>query len=174
VDAKSQYAEFERAVEDLKRAAREEYQQRVIALDAALAVAREIAIKRPAVEAMKSEEAPVAAALHAVPDVEPDAERATEAAQHSMWEDSPKRNVGSKPFKLKDEVERAYKEFNGGVFRQIDVTHAIREKFPSQTVYPGSVSAALGRFAAEGKLLEVKPAGGGSDPALYQEASVPP
>lgn len=174
MDSKSQYTAFKRTIEEYKRAAREQYERRIQALDAALEVAEEIGLERQPVEVMESSEVSVAVKRDTPVVAVPDMETAHTPEQHPMWEAPHGRNGGSRPFKLKDEVIKAYKGFNGEPFRQLDVTHILRERFPEQTVYSGSVTSTLTRLVDQGMLRLVKPAAGGSDPAIFQEVGVSP
>ncbi len=98
------------------------------------------------------------------------------AGQHLMWEHirADVNRPTTPSFSLGGEVRKAIKELEGQTFVQKDITERLREKHHDAKVYPGSVSAALARMAEQGDLVVVKPAGGGSDPTIYQEVRVSP
>jgi hypothetical protein len=145
MDSVQQYREFKRTIEDLKRAARLDYERRIRALDAALAAAEGIG-------------------MHPEP---------TDA--DAPFESTPSRtNEASRPFVLKDEVRQAIRELRSETFTQRDITDNIRMRHPESTVYPGSVFSALKKLAQSGEVELVKEARGGSDPTIYREVAVSP
>lgn len=105
---------------------------------------------------------------------EPAAQQVTGTDQERMWDLTPGRNGGSKPFKLKNEVQEAYKRLHGKTFSQNDITSAVKAKWPNQKVYAGSVKGRLNKLVKDGTLVLVKESGGGSDGALFREVSVSP
>ena len=140
-----QYEKFKLTIEQLKQTAREDYERRVRALDAALAAAEEILLQ-----------------------TDP-------APPSGLGRSEPRWTVRqSRKFVLKDEVREVVKEQRGRTFTQRQVTRKIREGHPEATIHPASVASALSRLATEGEIEVLKQSDGGSDPTVYREASVPP
>jgi hypothetical protein len=151
---KNQFTAFRRTIEDLKRAAREDYERRVEKLDAALTVAEKLTQRTPR------------------PDTE-DSVTEILAAQGLTWQD-PLEDNNAKPFVLKDEVRRAVTSWRGHAFRQRDITAMVQGRYPNVRVHAGSVSAALKKMAASGEIEVVKESRGGSEPSIYREVAVSP
>jgi hypothetical protein len=153
---------FRQTIEDLKRAAREDYERRIERLDAALAVASELGLPPQRIGAEESvgsiDEATFAGII---------------PPQGSIRED-PSADNGSKPIVLKDEVRRAIRSWRGHAFRQRDITGIIRGRYPAVRVHAGSVSAALRKMAANGEIEVVTESRGGSEPTIYREIAVSP
>ena len=144
---KDQLAIFRQTIEDLKRAAREDYERRVEKLDAALAVAEEVGLPG------QQTEAPLDDA----------------ALQGLIWQDSLEEN-GS--FSLKHEVRRAIRSWRGHAFRQREITAIIRGNHPDRRVHAGSVSAALKKMVEGGEIEVARESRGGSDPTVYREVAL--
>ena len=149
-----QFTVFQQTIEELKRAAREDYENRVEKLDAALAVAERLTQRTPR------------------PDTE-DSVTEILAAQGLTWQDPLEEN-SAKPFVLKDEVRRAVRSWRGHAFRQRDITAIVRGRYPNVRVHAGSISAALKKMAASGEIEVVKESRGGSEPTIYREVAVSP
>ncbi len=180
---------LKRALEAAKRDLEAEYRRKAETLDAALAILEEIGPNLQPADVAKlvspgAEASRTATDTATENDAEPDTgsksdseheEHETEAAQDQMWEDAPNHNGAlDKPFILREQIQETIKEFRGGAFYQKDVTKRIEEKYPDRKIHSGSVSNTLSKLAKRGELKVVKPARGGSDPALYREASVSP
>jgi hypothetical protein len=140
-----QYKKFKLTIEQLKRTAREDYERRVRALDAALAAAEEILLR--------TDPAPASGPSGLEPG----------------WTVSQ-----SRKFVLKKEVRRVVKEQRGRTFTQRQVTRKLCEGHPEATIHPASVASALSRLAREGEVEVLKESNGGSDPIVYQEATMSP
>jgi hypothetical protein len=150
---KEQLTVFRQTIEELKQAAREDYERRIEKLDAALRVAEEVGL--PAQRAETQE--PFTGT----------------AAQSPIREDSLADN-GTKPYVLKGEVRRAVRSWRGHAFRQRDITGIIQRRYPNVRVHAGSVSAALKKMVANGEIEVVKESRGGSEPTIYREVAVSP
>lgn len=178
--------QLKQALEAAKRDLEAEYRRKAETLDAALTILKEIGPNLQPADVAKlmspaTEASPDDIGSTTEDDAEPeagsrdDSENETDLAQGQMWEDAPNHNgTLEKPFILREQVQEAVKEFRGGTFYQKDVTQRIREKFPDREVHQGSVSNTLAKLAKHGELRVVKPARGGSDPALYKEVGVSP
>jgi hypothetical protein len=151
---------FRQTIEELKRAAREDYERRIEKLDAALAVAEEVGLREHRAGAEES--------------TGTDAILDEAAALQGLMRQEPLAENGSKPFVLKDEVRAAVRSWRGHAFRQRDITGIIRKRYPDVRVHPGSVSAALKKMAAKGEIEVVTESRGGSEPTVYREVSVSP
>jgi hypothetical protein len=149
-----QFTVFQQTIEELKRAAREDYESRVEKLDAALAVAERLTQRTPQ------------------PDTE-DSVTEILAAQGLTWQ-YPLEENSAKPFVLKDEVRRAVTSWRGHAFRQRDITAIVQGRYPNVRVHAGSISAALKKMAASGEIEVVKESRGGSEPTIYREVAVSP
>jgi hypothetical protein len=149
---KAQLTTFRQTIEELKRAAREDYERRIEKLDAALAVAEEMGWSAQAAEATSPED---------------------DTVQGLIWQE-PMAENGSKPFVLKDEVRAAIRSWRGHAFRQRDITHIIRRRYPDVRVHAGSVSATLRKLAERGDLEIVSESRGGSEPTVYREVALSP
>jgi hypothetical protein len=158
---KDQLAAFKQTIEELKRAAREDYERKVEKLDAALAVAEEVGLRGRRARAEEPADSEVGL-------------DETALLQGLMWQEPLAANNGTKPFVLKDEVRSAIRSWRGHAFRQRDITHIIRGKHPDARVHPGSVSAALKKLAERGDLEIVSESRGGSEPTLYREVALSP
>ena len=148
------YTKFKLTIEQLKRDARENYERRVRALDAALVAAEEILLQAD----------PTTARTPAPLDSE-----VPEAALSGWKTIRTYRN-----FVLKYAVRKAVKEQRGRTFTQRQVTRKIREGHPEATIHPASVASALSRLAKEGEIEVLKQSDGGSDPTVYREVAVSP
>jgi hypothetical protein len=158
---KDQLTAFRRTIEELKRAAREDYERKVEKLDAALKVAEEVGLRGRRVRAEESGD------TEAIPDE-------SAILQGLVWQEPLATNNGTKAFVLKDEVRSAIRSWRGHAFRQRDITHIIRGKHPDVRVHAGSVSAALKKLAERGDLEIVSESRGGSEPTLYREVALSP
>jgi hypothetical protein len=157
---KEQLTTFRRTIEELKRAARDDYERKIEKLDAALTVAEEVGLRgrRAETEGSGDTEAIIDEAA---------------ALQGLIWQDSMDDN-GTKPFVLKDEVRRAVRSWRGHAFRQRDITGIIRARYPRERVHAGSVSAALKKMVERGEIEVVTESRGGSEPTVYREVAVSP
>jgi hypothetical protein len=145
---------FQQTIEELKRAAREDYERRIEKLDAALAVAEKLAQRAQRTDTEES----VSEIL---------------ARQGLTWQD-PLEDNSSKPFVLKDEVRRAVRSWRGHAFRQRDITAIVQGRYPNVRVHAGSVSAALKKMVTGGEIEVVRESRGGSEPTIYREVAVSP
>jgi hypothetical protein len=157
---KEQLTAFRRTIEELKRAARDDYERKIEKLDAALAVAEEVGLRgrRVETEGSGNTEAIIDEAA---------------ALQGLIWQE-PLAENGSKPFVLKDEVRATVRSWRGHAFRQRDITSIIQKRHRDVRVHPGSVSAALKKMVARGEIEVVTESRGGSEPTVYRELAVSP
>jgi hypothetical protein len=178
--SESGHLELKRALEAAKRGLEADYHRKARTLDAAIAILEEIGPNlQPADMAKLVPEGVEALPIAADPTSEAGAESGTdlqpdsdEPASYTPENASARNGASGERFVLREQIQEVIKEFRGGAFYQKDVTERISEKYPDRKINSTSVSNTLSRLAKRGELRVVKPAHGGSDPALYKEANV--
>lgn len=156
----NKFAVLESAVEDLKRELQEEYERNLALLDGTLLLLRN---HRSRSKLSNIDIPNLFGTEHS---------SSTPAGEES--EATTPNGAATGAFRLKDEVGNTIREFREQEFTQRDVTTTIREKYPDETVHPGSVSTALGNLVKSGQIEVVREGRGGSDPNVYREVSVSP